>query len=478
MARHLRQSWRALPVIVIAALGIAFAQLSPKAQELLTQAQAAASQAEIAYANIVIYTPDQPLWHEALQKGDEALELAPDSPKVLRFLAETYSTLKWYSRAWDYWQRYQKAGGMLDQSALKKLSEAGEQLGFSRYKAGDAAGALGYYQKVYKFNPDDNTALSWLGRINFEQGKPKVALPYWQKLVKRTPKDKSAQYYLARTQQQVQVGIKASDAFYAGLDAYHGSKPQEALSDFQKALGFNAKFKDALSWAGRVSLELSQPKQAADYWQKVLALDPDEASAKYFLKQAQTQISYGVQAAKAFQDGQALYKKGDVKEALEKFLAAAKANPKYEDALVWTARCYQELSQPKQAAGYWKKVLALDPKNENAQYFLSLAQDQITYGVSATNAFNAAYQAYQKGDLAEAEKGFKQATKANPNYAAAWSWLGRVYFDQTAYDQAAKAYQQALELDPDNQGYAFFAGEAQRLAAPVSSGAASGSGGQ
>jgi tetratricopeptide (TPR) repeat protein len=150
--------------------------------------------------------------------------------------------------------------------------------------------------------------------------------------------------------------------------------------------------------------------------------------------------------------------------ANEAFVEAARASAEFEDAWVWAARTYQELGNHAEAIYWWQGVLRLDPGDSRAEYFLSQAQNQLAYGVAAGEAFTRAVRAYQVADVAAAETAFREAVEANPEFAAAWGWLGRIAFADERYEDAAEAFSRAAELQPDNQDYAFFAEEARRLA--------------
>ncbi len=451
-------------IFLIALLGYASAQLSGEAQNALEQARALAAEAKEQYAG-TIYNPDQPLWREALTAGNRALEMAPDSPEVLRFLAETYSTLRWYVRAWDFWLRYLDAGGNFDVEAQAQLADSGNELGYARYEAQDFASALSYYQQVSNLLPENSEALTWLGRINFELGDPAAALPYWQALVALNPDDEAAQYYLERSEQQLEVGLAASDAFYQGLSLYDNKQLEEALSAFEQATETNPEFTEAFVWAGRISIELGRPAAAQAYWQRVLELKPDDERARYFLDLAQKQLSWGVEAANAFEAGIVLYEEGNLAEAALAFEEAVRRNPRYKDAAVWAARSYQESGKPERAIFYWEQVLNLDPDDKRASYFLDLAQDQVSFGVEAASSFRQGLENYQLAQFDEARSFFVQATEENPDYAAAWAWRGRLAFDLADYKEATTSYERALELEPDNEAYRFFAEEAARLLA-------------
>jgi len=56
----------------------------------------------------------------------------------------------------------------------------------------------------------------------------------------------------------------------------------------------------------------------------------------------------------------------------------------------------------------------------------------------------------QKGLWKDAAMRFEAATVADPSYAAAWNNLGIAYEQLGRFDDARRAYEKAMELDPDN----------------------------
>ncbi len=103
--------------------------LSAEARKALEQAQASARKALKTYDEPY---PDQPLYREALRLGREAVNLAPDNPEALRFLAELYGVTGFYGPAFGTWERFEGAGGVLDERARDQLVRAGTQVGYAR----------------------------------------------------------------------------------------------------------------------------------------------------------------------------------------------------------------------------------------------------------------------------------------------------------------------------------------------------------
>ncbi|MEM6428909.1 MAG: tetratricopeptide repeat protein [Deinococcota bacterium] len=439
------------------------------AEGLLADARDIAEQARQRYAGTE-YNYDQALWQDALERAEQARQLEPDNLEVLAFLAETYDTISWDARTREYWLRYLDAGGERTDTVTAQLTNALNELGFARYQTQDYTGALEYYLESFIFNPEADSALLYLARIHFELGELGASLPYWQEAAGRQLE--GAQYFLARTEQRLAVGVPASDSFYSGLEAYESGQLEAALGHFQAATLNYDSFKDAWVWHARTALELSQAETALASWQRVLDLDPRDERAQYFVTVAERQVTWGVTAARAFDSGITRYNQGDLVAAASAFAEAVNANGNYQEARVWRARSLQEAGDFEAAIAAWEEVIARDPDDERARYFLNLARSQLNssqlnLGEGAGSALATGIQQYETRDLEAAEAAFNEVVRLNPDAAAGWGWLGRIAFDRSNYAVAAEHYARALELMPDDSSYQFFAGEAARLAAEL-----------
>lgn len=163
----------------------------------------------------------------------------------------------------------------------------------------------------------------------------------------------------------------------------------------------------------------------------------------------------------AFELGYGAYAQKHRDLALTYFQKIIEIIPYDKEAYVWAGRILLESQRPKEAIHYWQVAVDRDSTDTRSSYFLQLAQDQAKWGIEAANAFREGYNFYEQGDLLQASNRFNVAISKNEMYAEAWGWLGRIAFEQNRFGEAATYYKEALRLEPGNQTYQYFFGQAE-----------------
>jgi len=64
--------------------------------------------------------------------------------------------------------------------------------------------------------------------------------------------------------------------------------------------------------------------------------------------------------------GLALYNLGDYDNAIIQFLKSTELDPNYATAWLWTGNCHASAKKYKEAIEAYKKVLEIDPNNQDA----------------------------------------------------------------------------------------------------------------
>lgn len=258
--------------------------LPEEARAVLNDAREVAAEALEIYPN---YRPDQPLFREAIRLGRQAVNLAPENPETLRFLAELYGVTGFYGPAFSIWQRFVDAGGALDGAARTQLAKSGNQAGYARYTQNNLGGALAAYRTVTRLVPGNVRAQRWTGRILLEQDNPGAALPYWQQVQTLRLDDAGAAYFLELARAGVEYGLDAARAFYGGVSDYEAGRRGAAERQFSQATVLNPGYAAAWGYLGRLAFEADEFRRAETAYRRASQLEPENQTYRYFLGQAE-----------------------------------------------------------------------------------------------------------------------------------------------------------------------------------------------
>lgn len=259
-----------------------------------------------------------------------------------------------------------------------------------------------------------------------------------------------------------------SAALYARVAAeqafarYQAGDLEGSRRTFERWLAVDPDAIEPLRWLGRLALELGDPEAALPYWERLVAMRPDDAAAAFSLREAQREVAVGPVAAAAFREGIQAYELGDLDAAFEAFSAAHAANPDYVEAAVWAGRSALELARPAVALRYWTLVSEARPDDGGAAYFRRVAEDQVAFGVAAGRAFYAGLAAYERGALDEALDAFEAAVAANPTFTQAWVWVARTRQETGRFEAAVRGWERVIALDPDDDRARHFAALARQ----------------
>jgi tetratricopeptide (TPR) repeat protein len=418
-------------------------------------------------------TPDVPVWAEALDAARRAVEVADGAAETeaLRVLAAAYQGAGWWSRAFATWQEVAARAGELTPTERDAWRDAGMQLAFARYEAGDLAAAAERLEAIRAVRPQDAEALRWAARIALERGRPGEAAPLWRRLTELRPEDEGARYHLALAEERLAHGRAASDAFREGLAAYEAGELEAAAQAFGRAETAAPGWTGPQRWRARALLEAGRSRAAVDAWTALAERLPDDADVAYFLERARLQARVGRPAMLAADAAREAQGRGARDEALDAWRRAREAAPDWRAAQLGVARAALAAGDGPTAEDAWSALLETvpegDPVREEARQGLATARLMQRLGPEAARTYGQALAAYERGEVDAAVAGLQRVVAAVPDAVPAWTWLGRIAFARGDWAAAARAYERAAELAPDDDDLAFFAEEARRLAGPA-----------
>ncbi len=379
--RILKKYFVCLVVIASLSLGLAQTPLSPEAQEVLQKGGQAAALALATYDEHFI---DKPLWREAVNYGLELQKLAPDNPQTYRFLGQVYSSISFYSRAWEAWERYKRLGGVMNAQTAPYLERVSSWLGSKSFVEENYKDSILYYEALIELEPESEEANQHLALSHIALGQPQEATPYLTNLTQEFPNKADYINLLSRTEEQAKYGTEATEAFYSGIDLYSQGNKESALSAFDKASSLSSTYRKAFVWAGRVSEELAQPAKAINYWKQAVVLNETDEEAIQALELAQGQAEFGIDAYNNFKQGLKYYQQGMRGEAFWSIQRATQFNPNYADAYAWLGQISVENRDLNAALNFYSRAQQLEPSSTLFQSAYSETSRLLTQQVAAS----------------------------------------------------------------------------------------------
>jgi len=136
-------------------------------------------------------------------------------------------------------------------------------------------------------------------------------------------------------------------------------------------------------------------KTAADYYNRVVEIDPGNSQAKDYLiraiqmvRQLQSQQAVTDYSDKNFSEGVALLKEKNYLHAIDSFERDITQNPKLARSYFNIGLCYSYLNQINKALPYYEKALLIEPKNTSTLNNLGICYGMLKQFKKAKEFFN------------------------------------------------------------------------------------------
>ncbi len=433
---------------------------------------------ELARVLLLLGKPDEALREATpyINESADALETAGLAHAAKNNYDESISLLR-------------KAIAMGDQK-----SEAGLSLAQVFAQAGRMAESKAQISALLEKSPGKTKALYLLGQLHLAENKPDEALKTYDQILAKNPTDQEASYrkamiHLSRgqTDQALELSRQllekapksALGNLIQGLALFHQKKYAESIAPLQQGVGAMPS-PLGYFYLGQAHFYKNEPEQALSQFQKALDLSPDFVQARIFSalvllqqrraddaiaevkkaieKDAKNAVAYNVLAS-------AYIAKGQMDEASKAFNRAIEIEPKYVDAHMKKGMLSLNLGKVQDAENELKTVLNISPEQLNSRMMLfthymrqnkhdkamqlmkdglkGTADDALLYNGMAAAAF-----AGKKTD--EGLKHLQKAKELNPKFPAPYVNLAAYYLQQGQPEKASAEYKALLAADPKN----------------------------
>ncbi len=380
---------------------------------------------------------------EALEMYDRALRLSPSNGEALTGKAFTLFWLERYAEARDLFAQLQKrfpesseiAGGLRDAQA--KLE--GRALAEAR-QAGNVAEVETLYRQRLARNQNDVEALKFLANATATAGQCRESIQLGNRALVLDPNDAQMELTLARA--------------FALCERY-----DESYAHYRRYVEVQERAEQPLTELGALMLRARRPMEAADIFQTVLQVNPDNTEANLGLARARAAEGKYAEALARYEA--VLEKKPDHYDALQgkahvlyytKDYAAAK--PLFEEL----ARRSPEDASNREAldgiaradeAARWE---ALRPRSDAApEEFVAYYQRRLEAFPNEGSSMRAlAYNYGRLRDYSNAVEWYRKVLAVDPTDRGARLDLARIYSFDRQYDASIQLYQELLRETPDD----------------------------
>ncbi len=327
----------------------------------------------------------------------------------------------------------QQAIEVRDQRAADRISQ-----GFAQLRAGDYGAARRVLQEALRLVPNHPKGLYNLALVDLYDQRSEEAVAGFQKLLA-----------LADSGTAIDSSLRALSLTNLGYLFIQQGNYEAARSALEQAVALDAG--DPSSWSnlGVARRRLEDPTAAAEAFQRAYQLDPDNVATINHLALAyidaedwRSAVALLRQASGKFPDNASLWLYlglsqlglNNGEDAVQSLQKAIQQDPddrqgRASAAAIHLAQHYYGANQVRASLQAADQALAWRPELVNGWIYRGLAQRAL-------------------GDAAGALESLQKARSLDPSRAETHNNLGSVYADQGRMDEAKKAFEQALSIDP------------------------------
>lgn len=372
---------------------------------------------------------------EALECYQKSIALEPSDSETYYHIGLIYSNKHIYTKEVEY---YEKA------ALLDPKPETYNVLANAYFKLFEFGKAAEYFTKASELKPAEplfqtNLKNTKESQVNFVVDQAKLrALQYNEKgnsYHRNNEFDQAIYYYQKAVEENLNDPV-----FYRNLGgSYVANKDDNnAVEAYVKAVEIDRNDSNTFNELGCCYSRLKSFDKAIDMFDQALALDPTNIYYKQNIEYAEEQnqltpeqINDQIEAADLNQKGTDLFRQSKFQDALENYQRSVNLNPNDANVIFNLGNTLFSLGRYDECLAQIRRALELAPTN-----------------IPALNLLGNTYTNTKRFD--EAIDIFKQALSIKED-AETYNSLGSCYFANHQYSAAAKSFQKANNLDPDNE---------------------------
>lgn len=363
---------------------------------------------------------------ESIRLLQEALANTPDDIEWLSALAKIYDALDMKEKAAETYTQLQQAN--------PNAREAYRFLSIYYLHRNDWEGAVRQLEKLLRLNGNDLLARRNMGLALYKMGAYDEARHHLTILVDQKAADALTHYLLGSIFQQRDFHHLAADEFRQAVQM--DQNLVEAHLGLASALMAIQEVDQAVEVLENASRQFGTISQVLINYGLILLRMEKPAAALQIFKRAQELMPRN--AMLYFHIGRAYYELNQFQQAVDSWKRSIRLDRTLADAYNHLGYTHAERGENLgQAVSWLKTAMALDPKNG---YYL----DSLGWAYYKQGKYQQAL------EMLQAACGLLQKARL-PIETVIYDHLGDIYFQLRRYQEAGKAWRQALKEDPENK---------------------------
>ena len=369
---------------------------------------------------------------EAVTQYSQVLQADPKSQEAL---TEMGSTLLRARRSAEAIEPFRKALQLNPRN-----TDAGVGLGLSLAADHKYDEALQRYNEVLKTSPDNYDALQGKAFVLFWQGQFDASRGIFRALAARQPNDPQNKVALQN------IAAAEEESKWAGLRPPANTSPQDVLTYYEKRLAIQPDDVEALKGRAYILTQMNNFPGAVRAYRQLLEQTPGDRAAKKELARL-------------------LARETQYDPSIQVYQEVLRDAPEDADALENLARVYVWSKHDREALATYQKLLGQNPSNLGYQMEAARLQLRLKDDAGARKSLNTILSAQpanreartelaqlesRAGDRASAIKNYDEVLKQDPKDATALYGKGQIAYYQGDMAQAYTTTSQLVQVQPDN----------------------------
>lgn len=293
---------------------------------------------------------------------------------------------------------------------------------------GDQQEAKLIYRQAHSVDGHAVAPLMGLATIAVDEKKWDEAQDWYRQILAIEPGNATANAYFDNNQ-------KLAALIGQGQQLRATGNLDKAEGKFKAALEIDSHSLSALKGLGEIAVAKQDWRRSRFYYSQIRAIAPDDPDAENYLNNPLIETNLN--------KADSLASRRKLKDAKKLYETVLYMDHNNVSALNGLGRLYRQMKDWGKSKKWFKKALAIDPRNEETNYYLLNGPNPDVLPV-----LEEAKKLQKTGEYTNAKKKYKKALKIYQGTIQAFRGLGQIAFERRNWGGIKNSYKKVLEVQP------------------------------